>query len=83
MLMLAADVGQYVPGDMDNAPAVAETDVARQLDELQWRVGLHYYFFRNIGVLSAIYTDRTVANKVDGDPDTHERTFKFVGQYRF
>lgn len=83
MFLLAADVGQYLPGEMQNAPAVAETDIARQLDELQWRVGLHWYFWRNIGVLSAIYTDRTVANDVEGAADVHERELKFVGQYRF
>ncbi len=83
LFLVAADVGQYIPGDVDNPPLVAETDIDRQLDELQWRVGLHWFFWRNIGVISAIYTDRTLANEVEGDPDTHERTFKLVGQYRF
>ncbi len=83
MFLLAADVGQYLPGKMEDAPEVAETDVARQLDELQWRVGLHWYFWRNIGVISAIYSDRTVSSDEVGVEDTRERVFKFVGQYRF
>jgi len=82
-LMLAGDVGQYIPGDIDDPPTVAETDIDRQLEELQWRVGLHYYFWRNVGVLSGIYTDRTVANEVEGAADTHERTFRLVAQWRF
>ena len=83
MFLVAADVGQYIPGDIENPPAVAQTDIDRQLDELQFRFGFHWYFWRNIGVLSAIYTDRTLANEVEGAADTHERTFKLVGQYRF
>ena len=82
-LMAAADFGQYIPGDIDDPPSVSETDIDRQLKELQWRLGLHYYFWRNVGVLSAIYTDRTVANSVEGAADTHERTFKLVAQWRF
>ncbi|MCC6625226.1 MAG: hypothetical protein IT385_28520 [Deltaproteobacteria bacterium] len=82
-LMLAADVGQYIPGDMKKTPVVEETDIDRQLEELQWRLGLHYYFFRNVGVLSAIYTDRTLANEVEGQADVHERTLRLVAQWRF
>ncbi len=82
-ILLAADFGQYLPGEMDNPPAVAETDVAKQLDELQWRVGAHWYFWRNIGVLSAVYSDRTLANEEEGAPDVHERLLKLVAQYRF
>lgn len=82
-LYITADFGQYLPGEMDNPPALAETDILRQLEELQWRVGAHWYFYRNIGVLSAIYSDRTLENRREGEPDTHERTFKVVGQYRF
>lgn len=81
--LLAADIGQYVPGDIDNPPAVAETDIDRQLEELQWRVGFHWFFWRNIGVISAIYADRTISDDADFGIDIHERTFKFVGQYRF
>ncbi len=82
-LMLGADIGQYIPGDFDKPPALAETDIRRQLEEFQWRVGLHWYFWRNIGVISAIYSDRTTSPRGDVEPDTHERIFKIVGQYRF
>jgi len=82
-LLFAADVGEYIPGDFDNPPALEETDIRRQLEEFQWRVGLHWYFWRNIGVISAIYSDRTTSPRGDVEPDTHERIFKFVGQYRF
>ena len=82
-LYLTADYGQYLPGEMKNPPAVAETDIRRQLAETQARAGLHWYFWRNIGVLSAIYTHRDVEALRDGDPGTKERELKFVGQYRF
>jgi hypothetical protein len=82
-LYITADFGQYLPGEMDNPPELAETDILRQLEELQWRVGAHWYFWRNIGVLSLIYSDRTLEARTAGAPDTHERILKLVGQYRF
>jgi hypothetical protein len=82
-LYLTADVGQYLPGEMKKPPTVAETDIRRQLEETQSRAGLHWYFWRNIGVLSAIYTHRDVESLREGDPATKERELKFVGQYRF
>ena len=83
MFLLAADVGQYLPGEMEEAPPVAETDIARQQEELQWRVGLHWYFWRNIGVISAVYSDRKVSDDAEGADPLRERIFKIVGQYRF
>lgn len=81
--LLAADIGQYLPGEMQEAPDRAETDIRRQLHEFQWRVGLHWYFWRNIGVLSAVYSDRTVSNQDPAEPNIQERILKVVGQYRF
>jgi len=82
-LYLTADIGGFTSTEMDRPPVVVETDIARQLKELQWRVGLHWYVWRNIGVLSMIYTDRTVESRTVGAPNVHERVLKLVGQYRF
>jgi len=81
-LLLAADVGEYRPGDIDNPPQIEQTDIDRQDYELQWRLGAHYYFYRNVGVLSAIYTDRLVKPK-DEDPRLRERSIRLVAQWRF
>ncbi len=82
-LMFGADIGQFLPGEMDEPPLVAETDIAKQLKELQFRVGAHWFFYRNVGVLSLIYSDRTIEAADPGAEDTHERILKLVGQFRF
>ncbi len=81
-LLLAADFGEYVAGDMKNPPAKLETDLKKQLDERQWRAALHWYFLRNIGVATLLYTDRTVENASGGDP-LREREVRLEAQYRF
>lgn len=81
-LLLAADIGQFIAGEMTNPPAVEETDIRRQNNELQWRVGLHWYYWRSIGVMSLIYTDSLTAGR-NGNPDVVERTLQLTAQYRF
>lgn len=81
-LLFAADVGEYRPGDVDNPPAIEQTDIDRQDYEFQWRVGVHYYLIRNVAVLSAIYQDRRV-RPADEDPDVDERLIRLVAQWRF
>jgi len=81
-LLLAADFGQYLAGEMKNPPAVAETDIRRQDDETQWRIAAHWYFFRNIGVLSLLYDDHVVKDNATGN-ETHDRILSLIAQYRF
>ena len=81
-LLIAADFGEYIAGDMKNPPAKLETDLKKQLDERQWRAALHWYFLRNIGVATLLYTDRTVENAKGGDP-LREREVRLEAQYRF
>ncbi|MEL6186091.1 MAG: hypothetical protein AAFU79_15810 [Myxococcota bacterium] len=59
-LMIAADVGQFFPGDYDDVPSdsvLASRDFDRQTDQFQWRVAAHLYAWRNNGVISLLYTD--------------------------
>lgn len=59
-VMLAADVGQFFPGDFDETPpdsVLASRDFDRQTDQFQWRVAAHFYAYRNNGVISLLYTD--------------------------
>ncbi|PKN57881.1 MAG: hypothetical protein CVU56_08615 [Deltaproteobacteria bacterium HGW-Deltaproteobacteria-14] len=81
-LLLAADFGQYLASSMKNPPAVAETDIRRQDDQLQWRVAVHWYFWRNIGVLSLLYDDHLTTDNATGE-DTHDRILRLIAQYRF
>ena len=83
-LLLAADFGEFIAGDMQDPPERLETELRRQLDETQFRVALHTYFFRNIGLASLLYTDRKVApTDADETEPNRERTLKLEVQYRF
>jgi len=83
-LIVGADFGEFIAYDMGNPPDVLETDLKRQLNELQWRVALHWYFWRNVGVATLMYIDREVepSDKDQKDPDRERRAFLNV-QYRF
>jgi len=81
-LLLAADIGSYIATDMKNPPATVETDIKKQQDQLQWRVGAHWYFWRNIGVLSLLYDDHLTKGS-GSDADTHDRILRLIAQYRF
>lgn len=82
-LLLAADFGAYLAGEMKNPPAILETDLRKQLDEQQWRVAAHLYVVRNIGLLSLLYTNRAVANADKALPANVEQTVRLEAQYRF
>ncbi len=81
-LLLAADFGQFHMTDMDNPPATAETDIRRLRNETQFRVGLHWYFWRNIGTLSLVYNNHDLGPTVTAE-STIERELSLVAQYRF
>ncbi len=83
-LLVAADFGEYlIPQQMKNPPATLETDIKKQLDERQWRVAAHMYFYRNIGIVSLLYKNRTVANAKEGLPANKEEQVSLEAQYRF
>jgi hypothetical protein len=82
-MLLGADFGEYIPGDMDNPPETFQTELRRQLTERQWRVALHWYFWRNVGVASLLYHDRTIESNKLGEPPTDDRGIRLEVQYRF
>lgn len=76
-LMLAADIGQFFPGDYEDRPddeILASRSFSRQTDQFQYRAALHFYAWRNNGVISLLYThneqerfdDGTFSNPTDG-----------------
>ncbi len=69
---------------MENPPDLLETDLRRQLNELQWRVALIWYWYKTVGVARVMYMDREVEPSQQGqvDPD-RERVLAFQVQYRF
>jgi hypothetical protein len=92
-LLLAADFGQYHADKYDSLPPVLETDLKAELkvpDEQQWRVALHYYFWKSIGVFSVRYRDRQTEGvaadskaRLDAVPARHEQELIGSVQYRF
>ena len=82
-VMLAADYGNLVAGKMTNPPANLDTSLAKQLDQWQLRVAAHLYFYRNIGVLSALYRMSETANNKDPANPTQEQEAILSTQFRF
>ena len=83
-LMLGMDFGQFLPGDMESPPAKLETELKRQREETMWRVALHWYFWRNVGVATLLYKDRTLeSTDADSPEDDREREVRLEMQYRF
>jgi hypothetical protein len=72
VLMVAADVGGFfVPLEYD-PNVLAEIDgfsanFPEPIEEFQVRAALHWYYFRNIGILSLMYSMRMVCQRVFGD----------------
>ncbi len=81
-LFLAADFGSYIASEMQNPPQTLETDLRKQLDEQQFRFAAHYYFYRNIGVMSLRYKNRQVQNANGPDANVEEEV-RLTAQYRF
>lgn len=98
-LMIAADVGGFfVPLEYD--PNVLGTidgfsaQFPEPLEEFQVRGALHWFYFRNIGILSLMYSMRMVCKRVFGDgvcepPDSQpeapitEHEVRLEAQFRF
>lgn len=88
--MISADFGEYVAQPFDKAKLEEAGGFSSTLrkpnDERQIRGALHWFFYRDIGVLSALYTERFVKDgqKVGDDYiNMKERLAQLVAQYRF
>jgi len=90
-LMLAADFGEFVADEFSTlTQSVFEGSRLRKPnDERQIRAAAHFYFYRDIGVLSLVYNYRLERNgerdaeAVDGYRDLTEQSVDLVAQYRF
>lgn len=88
-ILLAADFGMYSAGAFSDLPASSDQD--QPLNELQGRVALHWYWYRNIGTLSLLYTHHRVQGEllnsadIEGDRvDTEvEQSIQLEAQFRF
>ncbi|MBT8492309.1 MAG: hypothetical protein KJO07_04550 [Deltaproteobacteria bacterium] len=95
LLLVAADFGEYVTGDFCSDGLLSSSDcalpdpnnlpedIARQLQETQWRAAAHFFLWKNILMASVLYTDRRIDPRPGETEDQEERSIKAVAQYRF
>ena len=67
---------------LQNLPANASSDLTKQLDEQQFRVAAHLYFWRNIGIFSVVFRDRQVGSS-PSIAAIHEQEIFGNVQFRF
>ena len=88
-LMLAFDYGEYQAEPFDNPPERYSSIVREPKDEVQYRLAAHYYYYRDIGVLSVVWNNRMVEegerdiNEEDGYKDLVEQELSIIAQFRF
>ncbi len=84
MLMLAADVGTFNSQTINVPGGFGSSTLTRPLDELDWRVALHFYYYRNIGLLSLLYSEQRLEQNPDSPSDpTLNRELRLEAQFRF
>ncbi|MEZ4475458.1 MAG: hypothetical protein R3F60_32620 [bacterium] len=81
-MMVAVEYGAVSAGEFEEPPAVLTTTLRSQRDENQFRAAAHFFVYRNIGVLSAVYADHRIPEQ-DGASEVVEREARLVAQYRF
>ena len=83
-LMLAADYGAFQAQPFDNPPDALQSTVVREpKDEVQYRAAAHYFYYRDIGVLSLVYSKRIVENGEAPGEDLVENDLTIMAQFRF
>lgn len=78
-LMVAADFGQYVAQPYERA----SSDSPRLQNEWQARAAVHYYFWKNIGLVSLLYRERHQDPRDATHPENLERQVSLEMQYRY
>ncbi|MAQ14900.1 MAG: hypothetical protein CMN30_08905 [Sandaracinus sp.] len=92
-LFLAADVGMFSGNEYDEAeipPTAPNNALPRTNDVFRYRIALHWYWYRNIGMLSVLYDERheddpdfpTTGTIFDEDEQL-EREIRMEMQFRF
>ncbi len=83
-LLLAADVGGFLPGTMSNPPASFTSSLPRPLQEFQYRAAAHFYFYRHVGLLSLVWSDHFIERNPDNSRDTiRDQQLRLEAQFRF
>ncbi len=82
-LLLAADFGMYTAQDYSDLPSDPDAGPREFRDQLQFRVALHWWWYRNIGLLTLLYSESHFED--DDNPNTNEtdRILRLEAQFRF
>jgi hypothetical protein len=89
LLLFSADFGGFYPQDPSCATSAAgcsysSSTIKRPLAEMQWRLGAHLYWYKNIALASFVYTNRTIQTNDDNpSAPTNEQSGRFELQFRF
>ena len=84
LIYLAADVGGFYATDFKKLPVDGfDADLPRPLDELQVRGAVHFYIWRNVGILTLLYNQHIYEDDKDATTLDTERELRLEAQFRF
>ncbi len=84
LIYLAADVGGFYASDFKKLPVDGfDADLPRPLDELQIRGAVHFYIWRNVGILTLLYNQHIYEDDKDATTLDTERELRLEAQFRF
>jgi hypothetical protein len=81
-LYFAADVGMFYAGNFDELPP-SDSDLTRPPDVFEYRLGLHYYWFRQRGRIALVYRENHEENTDPLGDELVERQLLVEALYRF
>ncbi|MEQ8280240.1 MAG: hypothetical protein RKU31_41605 [Deltaproteobacteria bacterium] len=81
-LFLAADFGQFYATEFDDDVELT-SELRRIVDETQARFAAHMYVWRNVGLVSFLYTYRFVEAAIDTRDNLYSHEFRVETQFRF
>ncbi len=82
-LLLAADYGQYLATDFEDAPEDPQIDLRRQLQSRQYRVAAHVYLWRDVFFTSAVFSDRREETAFDSGTFANTQEARLLFTYRW
>ncbi len=85
-LLLTGDFGQYLASPFENPPAELGYDLRRQNQEMQYRAAAHVFLWRELFMLTLLWSDRRVrtsALSTAAAVVTKQQDLRLVFQYRF
>ena len=84
-LLIGADVGGFFPGAMSNPPPGGFTSaLPRPLSEFQYRAAVHFYFYRQVGLASFVWSDHFIERDPGNARSTiREQQIRLEAQFRF